>query len=122
MLVALVDQPGMHFGLIEILLALHRPGKITAAGYRCSGGVAGLGGVGRGTLRREHPVLFSPEHAAGAAAMASGDVRARAYRAEHPDQVDLVDFSHFTDGADLDAPADLHLLHRPEQHAAPEPG
>lgn len=109
-LVALVDQPGMNHGLVSMLLALHRPGRITAAGYRAGFGVAGTATAGTGALRRGHPVLFSPEHAAGAAAMASGDSGARAYLAAHPDDVDLVDFSRFADGADLDTPADLHLL------------
>ncbi|AIY00094.1 hypothetical protein ART_0495 [Arthrobacter sp. PAMC 25486] len=131
-LVALVDQPGMNFGIIEILLARHRPGRITAAGYRSGHGVAGLGGADpcetdpkgtdRGALRRGHPVLFSPEHASRAAAMASGDSGARSYLAAHPDIVSLVDFSRFTDGADIDTPEDLHLLKNPDPEPnCPEP-
>lgn len=120
-LVALVDQPGMNHGLISMLLALHRPGRITAAGYRSGHGVAGTAAAGPGTLRRGHPVLFSPEHAAGAAAAATGDSGARAYLAAHPDVVDVVDFSRFADGADLDTPADLHLLEESDPPVAPLP-
>ncbi|ALO67137.1 hypothetical protein AS189_12275 [Arthrobacter alpinus] len=140
-LVALVDQPGMSFGLIEILLALHKPGRITAAGYRSPYGVetarvenagvetAGVDGtanvgpagitragayvaatVGPGKLRRGNPVAFSANHARAAAALAAGDSGARTYLAAHPELVDLVDFSPYTDGADIDTPADLHFL------------
>lgn len=131
-LVALVDQPGMNFGLIQILLALHRPERITAAGYRSTSGVeesgtqdagsmtAGVERSGtadatsavpdRSKLRRGNPVVFSPEHASAAAAVATGDSGARAYLAAHPELVDVVDFSPYTDGSDIDTPADLHLL------------
>ncbi|MBP2414782.1 nicotine blue oxidoreductase [Arthrobacter stackebrandtii] len=112
-LVALVDQPGMDAALISTLIALHRPGRITAAGYRSGHGVpAGPSGTSgsRPPLRRGNPVVFTLAHAAGAAAMASGDSAARAYLKAHADVVDLVDFSPFTDGADVDTPADLHLL------------
>ena len=119
-LVALVDQPGMDGRLIEVLLAAHRPGRVTAAGYRSGHGVVGAGGgAGRDSLRRGHPVLFSPEHAALAASSAAGDSGARAYLAAHLDIVDLVDCSRFTDGADIDTPDDLHLLERTPQPAAP---
>lgn len=104
-LVALVDQPGMNHALVEILLALHRPGRITAAAYR-----SGHGAPGQSGLRRGNPVLFSPAHAAAASAMAAGDSGGRAYLAAHPDVVDLVDFSPYTDGADIDTPEQLHLL------------
>ncbi|MHA7271396.1 nucleotidyltransferase family protein [Arthrobacter sp. HLT1-20] len=107
-LVALVDQPGINLGMIEILLALHRPGRITAAAFR-SPHVE----PGKGALRRGHPVLFSAEHTAAAAALAAGDSGARAYLAAHAEAVDLVDFSRFSNGADVDTPADLHLLAEP---------
>lgn len=109
-LVALVDQPGMNFGLIETLLALHRPGRITAAGYRSPYGVENAGVAGPGTLRRGNPVVFPADHASAAAALAEGDSGARSYLAAHPALIDLVDFSPYTDGADIDTPADLHLL------------
>lgn len=99
-LVALVDQPGMDAALIDTLIALHRPGRITASGYR----------NGKGSLRRGNPVLFPPGVVSLAAAAASGDSGAREYLAAHPDMVDVVDFSPYTDGADIDTPEDLHLL------------
>lgn len=108
-LVALVDQPGMNSALIATLRDLHRPGRITAAGYRDEG-AATSGTHTKRPLRRGHPVLFTREHATRAAAMAEGDSGARAYLAAHADVVDLVDFSPFTTGADVDTPTDLHLL------------
>jgi nicotine blue oxidoreductase len=107
-LVALVDQPGMTSGLIECLLAAHQPGRITAAGYR-----PGLGVLGGHGLQRGNPVLFSAGHAARAADLATGDSGAREYLAAHPDVVDVVDVSHFTDGADIDTPEQLYLLGQP---------
>ncbi len=68
---------------------------------------------GSGTLRRGNPVLFSPEHAGVAAASATGDSGAREYLAGHRDQVDVVDCTDLGDGADVDTPADLHLLEAP---------
>ncbi len=111
-LVARVDQPGMNSALISTLLALHRPGRITAAGYRnhAAGGSAVSTTRLEGTLRRGNPVLFPHDHAVQAAAMAQGDSGARAYLAGNAELVDLVDFSPFTDGADVDTPEDLHLL------------
>lgn len=108
-LVALVDQPGMDHGIVEVLLARHRPGRITAAGYRSTHGVEGPS-----ALRRGNPVVFSPEHAEAAAAMAPGDSGARAYLSAHPELVDTIDFSLYTDGADIDTPEDLHLLELPD--------
>ncbi len=112
-LVALVDQPGMDSALVSTLLSLHRPGRITAAGYRSGHGattnVPRRGGA-RPPLRRGNPVLFPLDHAAGAAAAASGDSAARDYLQAHAELVDVVDFSPFTDGADVDTPGDLHLL------------
>lgn len=104
-LVALVDQPGVTWELVSTLLALHRPGRITAAGYHPPGGTGATG-----TLRRGHPVLFPRQHALRAAALAHGDSGARAYLAAHAELVDVIDCSPFSDGADIDIPADLHLL------------
>lgn len=104
-LVALVDQPGMNFELIQTMLAAHRPERITAAGYRSAHGAAGAG-----NLRRGNPVLFSAEHAMAAAAIAMGDSGARVFLAAHPELVDLIDVSTYSDGADIDTAADLPLL------------
>lgn len=102
-LIALVDQPGVTAGLVNRLIATHRPGRVTAAGY---------GGEG-GTLLRGHPIIFSPELAEQAAATSTGDAGARQFLREHPELIDLVDCSDLFDGADLDTEADLHLLERP---------
>lgn len=111
-LVALVDQPGVDSALVATLLASHRPGRITAAGYRDppTGATNASAINAMGTLRRGHPILFPHDHAERAAATAEGDSGARTYLAANADAVDLVDVSPFTDGADVDTPADLHLL------------
>lgn len=120
-LVALVDQPGMDATLVSRLLKAHRPGRITAAGFRSLHGVAEEAGTlptpnNRGTaiatgLRRGNPVVFARQHAVSAAESAVGDVGARTYLAGHPDAIDVVDCSDLTDGADIDTPAQLNLLH-----------
>jgi nicotine blue oxidoreductase len=99
-LLALVDQPGVSAVLVRRLIAARRPGRITAAGYRGNDGV----------LRRGHPILFAPEHAAAAAEQAWGDAGARAYLAAHPALVDLVDCSDLSDGGDIDTAEDLFRL------------
>lgn len=109
-LVALVDQPGMTSELVARLLLRHQTGRITAAGYRFTGGVHGLGDNGGGSLRRGNPVLFPPGLAPEAAASAKGDSGAREYLAVHGNLVDVVDCTDLSDGADLDTPVDLHLL------------
>ncbi|WP_026553965.1 nucleotidyltransferase family protein [Arthrobacter sp. 35W] len=99
-LVALVDQPGMGSELVARLIAVHKEGRITAAGFRSDDG----------GLVRGHPVLFDADLAAQAAATASGDAGARIFLRGHPELVDLVDCSDLSDGADVDTPAQLHLL------------
>ncbi|MGO4384034.1 nicotine blue oxidoreductase [Specibacter sp. RAF43] len=103
-LVALVDQPGITAALVARLLAAHRPGRITAAGYAGSGTGPGAG------LRRGHPIVFSASLAAEAAASAGGDSAARAFLRAHPGLLDVVDCSDLSDGADVDTAEDLHLL------------
>lgn len=114
-LVALVDQPGMTAELVARLIARHGRGRITAAGYNSP-----FGAEGRGTLRRGNPVLFSPDHAAAAAASATGDSGAREYLAAHRGQVDVVDCTDLGDGADVDTPADMHLLAAPDPAQRPQ--
>lgn len=104
-LVALVDQPGMTSELVARLLSRQRPGRITAAGYANA-----VGADGEGSLRRGNPVLFPAGLAVAAAASVTGDSGAREYLAAHRDLVDVVDCSDLGDGADVDTPADLHLL------------
>lgn len=104
-LVALVDQPGLSAEVVARLLAAHRPGRITAAGFRPAAGAP---------LDRGHPVLFDAGLARAAAATARGDKGAGPFLRNHPELVDVVDCSDLSDGADVDTPADLHLLDRPE--------
>lgn len=104
-LVALVDQPGMTSELVARLLSSQQPGRIAAAGYAIA-----FGADGDGSLRRGNPVLFPSDLAVAAAASATGDSGAREYLAAHRDLVDVVDCSDLGDGADVDTPADLHLL------------
>ncbi len=106
-LVALVDQPGVTAELVARLIARHLPGRVTAAGYNSR-----LRAGGPPRLHRGHPLIFDAGLAARAAAGASGDAGARDFLRAHPDLVDLVDCSDVFDGADLDTPADLHLLER----------
>ena len=99
-LVALVDQPGLHAELVQRLVLAHRRGRITAAGYAREGAA----------LRRGHPVLFAPEHSEPAASTANGDAGARAYLASHEELIDLLDCSDLDSGLDIDTIDDLHLL------------
>ncbi|WP_104091006.1 NTP transferase domain-containing protein [Arthrobacter sp. GMC3] len=101
-LVALVDQPGVTAGVIARLIAAHQDGRITAAGY--------LATPGSTTLLRGHPIVFSPSLATAAASLSEGDAGARMFLRAHPELIDVVDCSDLSDGADLDTPADLHLL------------
>ncbi|WP_125616155.1 nicotine blue oxidoreductase [Specibacter cremeus] len=103
-LVALVDQPGLTPALVARLLAAHRPGRVTAAGYLAATRAQG------NQIRRGHPVLFDAALARRAAASADADAGARAFLRGHPDLIDLIDCTDLSDGADVDTPADLHLL------------
>ena len=102
-LVALVDQPGLDAATVRRLLAAHRPGRITAAGFRERepGGAA---------VRRGHPALFGPDDLPAVRAVAHGDTGARAYLAGQAARLDVVDCSDRSDGGDVDAPDDLHRL------------
>lgn len=104
-LVALVDQPGVTALLVARLIALHRPGRVTAAGYR-----SGIQAAGGPRLHRGHPIIFDPALASQAAAASKGDAGAREFLRAHPQLIDLVNCSDLFDGADLDTGADLHLL------------
>ena len=101
LLVALADQPGLTAAAVARLIKHHRPGRITAAGYRQAGS---------DVLRRGHPLIFDPELAAAAARTAGGDSGARAYLHANPALVDVVDCSDLDDGRDVDTPQDLPLL------------
>ncbi|MET3721749.1 MULTISPECIES: nicotine blue oxidoreductase [unclassified Arthrobacter] len=99
-LIALVDQPGLTAEIVARLLALHRPGRVTAAAYRGSDG----------KLWRGHPLLLDSSLRAEAAGTATGDAGARFFLQAHPDLIDLVDCSDLSGGGDVDSPGDLHLL------------
>jgi nicotine blue oxidoreductase len=99
-LIALVDQPGLTTGTVARLLASHRPGRMTAAGYRGPDG----------KLRRGHPLLLDSGLRAEAADTATGDAGARLFLQAHPELIDLVDCSDLSGGEDLDTPEQLHLL------------
>jgi nicotine blue oxidoreductase len=96
-LVALVDQPRIDPKLVRLLLGRHRQGRITAAHY--SNGP-----------RVSHPIVFDIDHARKAMGLASEDSGARNYLRKSPELIDLVDGTPFGDDADIDTPADLHLL------------
>lgn len=102
-LVALVDQPGLDAATVRRLLAAHRPGRITAAGFRGPK----PGGAG---LRRGHPVLFDPGDLPAVRSAARGDAGAREYLATHRNRLDVVDCSDRSDGGDVDTPDELHRL------------
>jgi nicotine blue oxidoreductase len=99
-LVALVDQPGLTPETVERLLAAHRPGRVTAAGYR----------EPDGTLSRGHPLLLDVSLRRAAAELAQDDAGARLFLQENPELVDLVDCTDLSGGGDVDTPEQLHLL------------
>ncbi|MCC3268281.1 nucleotidyltransferase family protein [Arthrobacter gengyunqii] len=101
LLVALVDQPGLSAAVVSRLIRRHQPGRITAAGYRQAGSTA---------VRRGHPLIFTRDLAAAAAAQAKGDAGAREFLRANASLVDVVDCSDLADGQDLDTAADLPLL------------
>lgn len=107
-LVALVDEPGLDATMVRRLLAAHRPGRTTAAGFRVDTGRGDApGGPG---VRRGHPVLFDAGDLPAVRASAHGDVGARDHLAAHPERIDLLDCSDRSDGGDVDTVADLYRL------------
>ncbi|MET3176813.1 UNVERIFIED_ORG: nicotine blue oxidoreductase [Arthrobacter sp. UYCu721] len=99
-LIALVDQPGLTVEIVARLLASHRPGLVTAAGYRGPDG----------KLQRGHPLLLDSGLRAEASETATGDAGARYFLQAHPELIDLIDCSDLSGGEDLDSPEQLHLL------------
>ncbi|WP_240930420.1 NTP transferase domain-containing protein [Isoptericola sp. BMS4] len=99
--VAHVDQPGVRPGDVALLLAEHRPGRVTASAW--------TGATVDGSLPRwSHPLVLAPGLARLAAASAAGDSGARSFLRAHTDLIDVV--THPGDGRDVDTPADLDLL------------
>ncbi|MEZ2391612.1 nicotine blue oxidoreductase [bacterium RCC_150] len=103
-LVALVDQPGLTPAVVARLLAAHRSGRVTAAGYPEDPF------TGRTRLRRGHPLIIDAGLRAEVAASAVGDAGARGFLKAHPGLVDVVDCGDLADGADVDTKAQLPLL------------
>lgn len=99
-MVALVDQPGLTAQAVTRLIECHTSARITAAGYLDAAG----------SLRRGHPLILDAAYREAAAAGAGGDSGARLFLRARPDVVDVVDCSDLCSGADIDTPADLHLL------------
>jgi nicotine blue oxidoreductase len=114
-LIALVDQPGLTRATVGRLLALHRPGRITAAGYRRGEASDGEHSAGHETgqqdrLLRGHPLLIDASLREAVSVTVSGDAGARGFLQAHPDLVDEVDCSDQSTGEDIDTPDQLRLL------------
>ncbi|GAB3561655.1 nucleotidyltransferase family protein [Arthrobacter alkaliphilus] len=105
-MVALVDQPGVTSGVVARLLAAHRDGRVTAAGYA----EPPFEGGRTAKLRRGHPLIIDATLRAEAAEAAVGDAGARRFFKAHPGLVDVIDCSDLADGADVDTKDQLHLL------------
>jgi nicotine blue oxidoreductase len=105
-MVALVDQPGVTSGVVARLLAAHRDGRVTAAGYA----EPALEGGHTAKLRRGHPLIIDATLRADVAESAVGDAGARRFLKAHPGLVDVIDCSDLADGADVDTKDKLHLL------------
>jgi CTP:molybdopterin cytidylyltransferase MocA len=108
--IVLVDQPWIGAGAVRRLLDVHAAGAIAAmARYDAVPG---------------HPVLLARALWQDVAAMASGEVGARAYLHAHPELVVLVDCNGTGRPDDLDTPADLDfpaLLDSSGRESGPEP-
>jgi nicotine blue oxidoreductase len=92
-LVLLVDQPFVGPEAVRAVLSAWQAGaRLASASY------AG---------RRGHPVLFGREHWPAVARSAVGDAGARAFLAEHADDIVLVACDGLATPRDLDTPADL---------------
>ncbi|GLW12156.1 4-diphosphocytidyl-2C-methyl-D-erythritol synthase [Microtetraspora sp. NBRC 13810] len=91
--VTLVDQPRVGAETVRRLIA--------AAGEGASVAVATYGGAPR------NPVLLAREHFEAVAALAEGDMGARAFLRAHPELVTRVPCDDIGDPADIDTPEDL---------------
>jgi nicotine blue oxidoreductase len=87
--VLLVDTPGITPAAIRRVVPRGGPGALVVATYDGQPG---------------HPVLLGREHWPGVARRAVGDVGARRYLREHPEQVLSVECRDIADGRDLDLP------------------
>jgi CTP:molybdopterin cytidylyltransferase MocA len=87
--VLLVDTPGITSAAIERVIALPYRAALVTAVYNG---------------KRGHPVLLGRDHWSGVAALATGDVGARAYLAAHASRVQTVACDDIADDADIDTP------------------
>lgn len=92
--VVLCDQPGLGAAAVAAVAEGAPAGPAALA-------VATFGGV------RGHPVLVGADHWAGVAALAQGDVGARAYLDRHPEVVTEIACDGLGDPADVDRPEQL---------------
>ncbi len=91
--VMLVDTPRVGAGAVRLLLAAGERGSVAAQAIY--DGVAG------------HPVLLARSVWTAVQDAAAGDVGARAWLREHPDDVEPVDCTGTGDPADVDRPSDV---------------
>lgn len=110
-LVALVDQPGLHRGVVRRLAQARSAGNAGGPGTPPDA-IAATYPARDGSVRRGHPVLFSAASARQAADLAVGDAGARAWLALNADRVLSVDCGDLDTGDDVDLPADLESWHR----------
>lgn len=94
--IALVDQPGIGAEPVRRLVAAYDGGAEV--------GVATYGG------RPRNPVLLARRHWAEVAALAVGDVGARAFLRAHPERVTPVECGDTGDPTDIDTQADLERM------------
>ncbi|OLB74209.1 MAG: 4-diphosphocytidyl-2C-methyl-D-erythritol synthase [Actinobacteria bacterium 13_2_20CM_2_71_6] len=87
--VLLVDTPGITAAAVRRVIVHSGRKALCVATYHGQPG---------------HPVLLGRDHWAGAAALAVGDVGARAYLAAHRTEVTEIDCADVADGTDVDHP------------------
>jgi nicotine blue oxidoreductase len=88
-LVMLVDTPGVTPAAVARVIALPYKAALVTAAYHG---------------RRGHPVMLGRDHWSGVAALATGDVGARAYLAAHAREVQTVSCDDIASDADIDTP------------------
>lgn len=89
-LVMLVDTPGVTPAAVARVIALPYKAALVTAAYQG---------------RRGHPVMLGRDHWSGVAALATGDVGARAYLSAHSGRVQQVGCDDIADDTDIDTPA-----------------
>lgn len=120
-LVALVDQPGLHRGVVRRLTQARRAGSIENPSAGARAAMTATYPAPDGSARRGHPILFTAGAAQAAADLAVGDAGARAWLSRNPGRVHPVDCSDLDSGDDVDTPADLEAWLRTRWTSA-QPG